>query len=481
MSDCPIVVLGAGPAGMSSAWQLAKTGRRVVVLEKAGQVGGIGATTWLNGFRLDYGPHILCLRQTQENQALMPEILPLFGEDPLVFKRTDRILLRGKYYTYPVKILELLAGVPIGLTFRILFDYVRSNAALKFHPAAKDESFEEWGVKNLGRTLYELCFGVYSRRVWGLPTSQISSRQAQRVAKLNLTEIILRATGLKVDPVTHFNKFMYPRGGMGLVYERMAEQVQALGGEVKLNSLATKLIRRGQRIERVVFQTPDRGEETIDCEGVVSTIPLPVVVQCFDPALEDDVQRDAARLRYRSLQFCYVIVGRERVTNFHWCYLLDERYRCNRVSEQKNVSEEMIPGGKTVLLFEISCDKGDAVWHASETELRRIVEEDILESKILDGLSAIEGFFTRRLEYAYPVYELHFEDYLFPVLKAVHRFDNFLSVGRNGLFLNNSMDDNMILGVKVKQFLQGRQDGSWESHRWFDQMNEFMHLRFEGK
>ena len=145
MSERPIVVLGAGPAGMSAAWQLAKEGRRVLVLEKNGFVGGLGATTSVNGFRLDFGPHILCLRETAESQAMLEELRPFFGPDPLISQRTDRILLYGKYYSYPVKIHELLAGVPMGLALRILWDYLHANSTLRFHPPAKHTSFEEWG------------------------------------------------------------------------------------------------------------------------------------------------------------------------------------------------------------------------------------------------------------------------------------------------------------------------------------------------
>ena len=483
MSNRPIIVLGAGPAGLSTAWQLAKGGQRVVVLEQNRHVGGLGGTVTLNGFRLDYGPHIFCLRETEDNRAIVRELMPFFGQDPRVFERRDRIHLLGKYYTYPVRIHELLSGVPLGLAFRILWDYVRANTTLRFQPPTKDASFEEWGVKNLGRTLYELCFGIYSRKVWGLPTSQISSRQAQRVAKLNLTEIILRIFGFKVDPVTHFRKFMYPRGGIGLVYERMAEDLASRGGSVKLGCPMKRLIRSKQRVECVVYESPDCREETIECEGVVSSLPLPLVVECFNPQLDPWIRARAARLRYRSLQFCYVVVKRERVTDLHWCYLLDEPYRCNRVSEQKNVSEEMLPPDKTVLSFEISCDKGDQIWNASDEELRRIVEGDIRRSRILNDVSEIEGFFTRRVEYAYPVYQLQFEENLFPVLEVLHRLDNFISVGRHGLFLNNSMDDNIILGVRLGKFLCDGGDGpvTWRCREWFQQMDSYMHLRFEGK
>ena len=101
-----------------------------------------------------------------------------------------------------------------------------------FAPAKKEDSFEEWGVRNLGRTLYDLCFGIYSARVWGLPTSQISSKQAQRVAKLNLKNIILRTLGIKADPATYFTKYFYPRKGISLLYEGMADEVRAAGNRV---------------------------------------------------------------------------------------------------------------------------------------------------------------------------------------------------------------------------------------------------------
>ena len=477
----PILVLGAGPAGLSAAWKLSQDGRKVIVLERGAQVGGLGATSSINGMRLDYGPHIFCMRETKESIELIEQLKPCLGEDPRIFKRRDRIFLLGRYYTYPVRISELLMGLPAGLTFRILFDYARANATLKFHSPKKDSSFEEWGVKNLGRTLYDLCFGIYSRKVWGLPTSQISSRQAQRVAKLNLTEIILRVFGFKVDPVTHFRNFLYPRGGIGLLYERMTEDIEKSGGEIRLGRTVHRIIRQGNRIESVVCATSTGGEERVECSGVISTLPLPVVAGAVEPPLPPEIREHARQLKYRSLQFCYVVVNKERATDLHWCYLLDPPYRCNRVSEQKNVSEEMLPRDKTVLLFEISCDYGDAVWNAGTQELRRIVDEDIRRSKILEDPSLIVDFFTRRVDYVYPVYQLHFEDHLFPVLRALHGMDNFISVGRHGLFLNNSMDDNILLGFNVRDFLQGSQDGAWHSERWFAQMRDYMHLRFEGK
>ena len=218
-----VVVLGAGPAGISAAWRLTKLGYPVTVLERDGAVGGMGRTIKVGDYSVDFGPHTFHIRETAESKEILTTITPFFGENPLTLVRGTRVLLRGKEYVYPLEMLQVLFGVSPLLSARILFDYAMATLKSLFAPAQKDHSFEEWGVRNLGRTLYDLCFGIYSERVWGLPTSQISSKQAQRVAKLNLKNIILRTLGIKADPATYFTKYFYPRKGISLLYEGMAE------------------------------------------------------------------------------------------------------------------------------------------------------------------------------------------------------------------------------------------------------------------
>ena len=472
-----IAILGAGPAGITAAWRLSELGRPVTVLERDGAVGGMGKTIKLEQYRVDYGPHTFHIRDTEESRGIIEAIRPFFGESPLVLQRGTRIFLKGKYYVYPLELNELLFGVPPLLSLRIMFDYARATAGALFHSPGREASFEEWGVRNLGRTLYDLCFGIYSARVWGLPTSQISSKQAQRVAKLNLKNIILRTLGIKADPVTYFTKYLYPRDGISALYEGMAQRIQAAKSELFLHAPASRLERRGDRIERVVFRR-DGTEIAIPCDGVISTVPLPVLTRMIVPALPSSVLDHAAALRYRSLRFVYLVIDRERVTDFHWVYLLDGHFRCNRVSEQKNVSSSMIPSGQTVLCIEISCFKGDEIWNASDEELYRIAFEDV--SKLGFGVkeSEVSNYFVDQIENAYPVYELDFDRHLFAVLQGVYQMKNLLTLGRHGLFLNNSMDDNVLLGMKVADHVARN---GFEGQGWLNAMLEFMNLRFQGK
>jgi len=472
-----VVVLGGGPAGISAAWRLSALGVPTTVVERDSAVGGMGKTIKVGDYFVDYGPHTFHVRETEESRAIHEAIRPLFGDDPLVLTRGTRVLLRGKEYVYPLEMLQVLTGVSPLLSARIVFDYLIATIKSAVAPPKKEHSFEEWGVRNLGRTLYDLCFGIYSERVWGLPTSQISSKQAQRVAKLNLKNIILRTLGIKADPTTYFTKYMYPRKGISVLFENMAKAVRAGGNCLLLDSTVVRLERDGDRIRRVVYKR-DGVEEAIECEGIISTLPLPLLVDLIHPALPAPVAAHAKKLRYRSLKLIYVALKRDRLTDYHWVYLLDEQFRVNRMSEQKNVSPEMIPPGRTVLCIELSCWREEPVWKASDEEVYRIALDDMMRMGYGITESEVEDYFVTDIPTAYPVYELNFEDHLIPVLEGVHAVPNLLTIGRHGLFLNNSMDDNVLLGMKVGDRIAHH---GFDSQSWLSEMLAFMNLRFQGK
>jgi protoporphyrinogen oxidase len=472
-----VVVLGAGPAGMSAAWRLAQLGVRVTLLEKDAAVGGMGKTIAIGKYAVDYGPHTFHLRETEESRRIHAAIRPLFGDDPLVLTRGTRVLLRGKEYVYPLEMLQVLTGVSPRLSARIVLDYMIATVKSLVAPPAKEHSFEEWGVRNLGRTLYDLCFGIYSERVWGLPTSQISSKQAQRVAKLNLKNIVLRALGIKADPATYFVKYMYPRKGISVLYENMAAEFRRTGNCLMLESPVLRVERDGERIARVVFAHDGR-EDNIECDGVVSTLPLPALVGMLAPALPPAVAGHAAKLRYRSLKLIYIALKRPQLTDYHWVYLLDSQFRVNRLSEQKNVSADMVPADRTVLCIELSCWRDEPLWKASDEEIYRIALGDLMQMGYGVREDEVEDYHVTDIPTAYPVYELDFEQHLIPVLEAVHSIPNLLTIGRHGLFLNNSMDDNVLLGMNVASHIA---EGGFNSQAWLSEMLAFMHLRFDGK
>jgi protoporphyrinogen oxidase len=372
--------------------------------------------------------------------------------------------------------MQVLFGLNPLLSLRIIVDYAVATVGSFLNPPRREDSFEAWGVRNLGRTLYELCFGKYSERVWGLHTSLISSKQAQRVAKLNLRDIVLRILGIKADPAAYFTEYMYPRAGISTLYDNMAVRAKEKGGRLLLNSTVSGIEHRDGRVTAVCYEQNGTAQR-IECDGVVTTLALPSLVQMMQPSLPAEVVAHARKLRYRSMRLINIVLGRDRLTDFHWVYLTDPQFRCNRMSEQKNVSRGMVPDGETVLVVELSCWQGDEMWTASDEEIFEIAMRDLQNTGLGIERSEVRDYWVEPLPGAYPVYELGFEDHLIPVLDAVS-MANVHTIGRHGLFLNNSMDDNVLLGIRAADAIAAKGP---DGRAWFKEMQAFSDLRFAGK
>ena len=271
---------------------------------------------------------------------------------------------------------------------------------------------------------------------------------------------------------------MYPRKGISMLYEGMASEVRAAGNVIALNSPVVRVERDGDRAARVVYTNEGR-EQTAECDVLLSTLPLPALVNMMSPALPAPVAAHAAKLRYRSLKLIYIALKRARMTDYHWVYLLDEHFRVNRLSEQKNVSPEMVPPDRTVLCIELSLWKDEPLWHAGDEDIYRLALRDLMKMGYGITEDEVEEYHITDIPTAYPVYELNFEDHLIPVLDGVHDVSNLLTLGRHGLFLNNSMDDNVLLGMQIADHIH--RPGGVDSRAWKTQMLAFMNLRFQGK
>ena len=242
---------------------------------------------------------------------------------------------------------------------------------------------------------------------------------------------------------------MYPRKGISVLFEGMAAEVRQRG-QLRAARIAGGAARARRRSRSRASSISANGrEETIECDGVLSTLPLPALVSMMSPALPPAVAEHAAKLRYRSLKLIYIALKRPQLTDYHWVYLLDEQFRVNRMSEQKNVSPDMVPPDRTILCIELSLWKDEPLWQASDEEIYRLALRDLMKMGYGVTEAEVEDYYVTDIPTAYPVYELNFEDHLIPVLEGVHAVRNVLTLGRHGLFLNNSMDDNVLLGMKI--------------------------------
>ncbi len=455
--ESPVIILGGGPSGLTVGLDLARAGRKVVVIEKAPRVGGISSSSYWEDFIVEYGPHTYHVKNDEIDDLVREQ----YDRELPNKRRVTNMLIRGKTYDYPLKFWQLFRGLNPFFSARMIGDFIISSVRYSLFPRP-DDSFETWGLKRFGRTLYQLCFGQYSERVWGIHPSQISPRLASsKLHKLNLKDILIKFLGGKgQEQATYWNYFLYPEEGIGVIFNRMAERIAAGGGEVRLETVPVKFHFRENRVAAVTVRRGER-EETIPAGAVISTIPLPALARLCRIRLSGPEQAAARNLRNRALVLINIIITADRISRAHWVYLLDPDFRFNRFCEQKNLLRENRPPGKTMLTFELCCGYGDEIWNASEEELRAMALEDIGRVGLLDGLEVGESLVTRSKD-AYPIYDLPFEKNLELTLRGLAGIPNLYSSGRQGLFLNTDIHDSMKSGRDAgRALLRGSTPADW--------------------
>ncbi len=448
------VVLGAGPAGLTAAWHLVKAGYEVHLIEREDRVGGFGASFEWKDFIFDYGPHAFHIKKGE----IVPLVESLFKGDLLRKGTNIRTLVRGRYLKYPFEFYNFLTNLNPFLLIRMVFDFLVANLIYKFIHVS-DGTFESWGIKRFGKTLYNFCFGNYTQKVWGVPSSLISPKfAAKKIKTLSLKNIVSKLLGGKGEEhEIYWEKYLYPERGSGELFRRMADYFKSQGGTLYLNAPVTGLQYENDHIDSVEF-LKDGKKCVLNADCVVSTIPIRNLVLMMNPSFGDYISYTAKRLRYRAIIFVYLIFDVEQISEALWIYLLDPRFKFNRVTEQKNLSPKVCPPGKTALCFEICCNKNDAMWRYSDEELKQMVMEDIKGISLIDP-SKIVDFFVKRMDEAYAICHLDYDRHLKDLLEHLSNFKNFLSTGRQGLYLQNDMHDSMDMGLSAaKFFIQERVD-----------------------
>ncbi|MBN2492103.1 MAG: FAD-dependent oxidoreductase [Planctomycetes bacterium] len=446
-----VVVLGAGLAGLSAAYHLARDGIRVTVLEKSDRVGGLARSYERDGFTYDYGPH----RFHTPNEDLAALIRDLLGDNLGVRDRQSRICMDGRFFDYPLKLDNLLRNLPIAVLLRSCADFLAVKLRSCFVTPAED-SFESWVLNRYGRTLYRKFFGVYTEKTWGIPCTRISADwAAQRITLISLWDAakktVFRPRGAN-QPRTYVSKFWYPRrGGIGMISRRLAEEVEQRGGRVVLGAEVCGLDAAGARIEKVHYlkdgapcvETPD---------AIVSTLPITLICGLLNPGPPAAVLAEVGKMAHRSMVFIYLALARDRVTGDHWIYLPDAALTVHRLSEFKNFSEHNAPAGKTLLCCEITCNFADEIWNMPDDRLREIALQDLGTLGLIRPEEVLDSW-SHRTRFAYPIYDLEYAGRLQAAKDVIQSFENLHTAGRQGLFKYNNMDHSLEMGIQAARDL----------------------------
>jgi protoporphyrinogen oxidase len=449
-----VAVLGGGVAGLSAAWKLAEAGVAVHLYEAAPVLGGMAGSIRREGYIWDFGPH----RFHSANPAIIQTLEDLLGDDLRIRSRKTRVFFMNQLYDYPLNASNLLANLPKRLAAISLLDFMRTWAKQRVRPQP-DDSFETWVVNRFGRRLYDIYFGPYTAKVWGRDPSKLSaSWAAQRVAVVDLWDLLLRVMHLRRgDNGFHHsefkNRFWYPKNGIGQIAEGLAERARKHGAELSTGARITAVEHDGTAIRAIHYR---KGDETVrqECDAVVSTLPLPLLVQLLKPAPNEEVLNAARSLQYRAMIFLFLEIDKPSVTDDHWVYFPGPMI-FNRISEMRNFSEDAVPNGKTSLTLEITCDIGDEIWNTPEEEIYTRAVKELAQTGLIEE-HQVTGHFFRRLSHAYPTYDIDFEAKIGHMAYHLADYDNLVNAGRQALFRYVNTDHVMEMGFcAAEELLEG--------------------------
>lgn len=445
------LIIGAGPAGLTAAYELAKHGVRTLVVEKSGQVGGISRTETYKGYRFDIGGHRF-FTKVGEVEALWHEIL---GDAFVETQRLSRIYYEGKFYPYPLKIWPTLQNLGPVESARILGSYLKAHLV----PHADPQNLEEWVVNRFGDRLYRTFFKTYTEKVWGIDCTEIRADwAAQRIKGLSLTGAVRQALTGRSDETSLIETFQYPVHGPGMMWERCTEHVEDLGGEVRLETEAVRLEHDGRRIRRVTLRDAD-GEREVAPEHVVNSMPITHLVRALDPAPPEPVRAAAAALSYRDFLIVAIVLDREHVFPDNWIYVHSPEVQVGRIQNFKSWSPAMVPDpSKTCLGMEYFCNRGDALWEMDDADLIRLAAEE-LERIGLGHAAEVEDGTVIRQPMAYPVYDAEYRDHLETIRHYLDTLENLQTTGRAGMHRYNNQDHSMLTAILAARNVLGDHDG----------------------
>lgn len=454
------VIIGAGPAGLTAAYELGKLGYRATVIEADDQVGGLSRTVTYRGYRFDIGGHRFFSKVRLINE-LWAEIL---GETFLLRPRMSRIHYNNHYFDYPLKPLNALTGLGPVEAFLVGLSYAKARLL----PAREESSFEQWVSNRFGYRLYEIFFKTYTEKVWGVPCAEISADwAAQRIKNLSLSEALRNAvfsakTSKSGEVITTLiEQFHYPRFGPGQMWERCVERVAARGSETVLKVRVERIRHRHGRVEAVYARTADGRRLEFGGEHFISSMPVRELVNAFDPPPPEDVRRAANALRYRDYLTVVLIVKRAEVFPDNWIYVHSPDVKLGRIQNYKNWSPFMVPEpSRTSLGLEYFLWDRDEEWTWPQERLIEIGIADCTKIGMVER-GEIEDGTVVRMEKAYPVYDQDYQAHLATIRHYLAGIDNLQLVGRNGQHRYNNQDHSMLSAVFAARNVAGANYDVW--------------------
>jgi protoporphyrinogen oxidase len=455
------VIVGAGPAGLTAAYELTTRGLPVTVLEADDVVGGISRTVERDGWRFDIGGH----RFFTKVAAVERWWHAMLDDDEFLSRpRLSRIFYAGRLFDYPLRPVNALRGLGLPEAVRCVLSY----GAARIRPPRDQSHFEGWVSARFGRRLYRIFFKTYTEKVWGIPATEIQADwAAQRIKNLDLGRAVLHALRPRAgqtDVTTLIDSFQYPRTGPGLMWERTHERVVEAGGAVRTGTRCA-VVHRDDRGAVAVTTRPAAGTgpaQRLAADHLISSMPLPELVLAMDPPAPDHVREAARSLSHRDFLTVALVVPLAAGFPDNWIYVHSPDVRVGRIQNFGSWSPFLVKDGLTCLGLEYFVDEGDDLWCSSDEDLVAFGTRELDRLGLLDADQVVRGYAVR-VPKAYPVYDAGYDEHV-DVIRAWLReaVPNVHPVGRNGMHKYNNQDHSMVTAMlTVENIADGAAHDVW--------------------
>lgn len=482
------VIIGAGPAGLTAAYELLKnTDILPIIFEESDFIGGISRTAQYKGNRMDIGGHRFFSKSDRVNE-LWQELMPVQGKpsfddiktgtekelaengpDPekedkvlLIRNRVSRIYYLRKFFDYPISLKpETFINMGFTRTLKAGFGYIHSCFFKK-----EEDSLENFYINRFGRPLYEMFFEDYTEKLWGINPSKISADWgAQRVKGLSLTKAVLnvitkpfRKDG-KVE-TSLIEQFFYPKKGPGQLWETLAAEIEKKGGKILKNHRVVTLEKECGKISRIGVE--HNGEiNRYKADYFISTMPVKDLVTGMGDSVPEDVRKIAEELPYRDFITVGLLVNRLKLENKTdrktlggivpdcWIYIQERDVKIGRLQIFNNWSPYMAkdPENTVWVGLEYFCNEGDTLWNMSDGEFIDFACDELQKIGIIDKEDILDA--TRiKVKKAYPAYFGAYKDFG-KVREYLDKIENLYCIGRNGMHRYNNMDHSMLTAMEA--------------------------------
>ena len=413
-------ILGAGPAGLASAYYAKKNNIPVMLYESSNKVGGNCKTIVDGDYRFDTGAH----RFHDKHDLVTDEVRDLLGDDLLKVNSPSKIYYKDKMIDFPLGLAGILMNLDRSIIQKVLIENIYN--AIKF---SKDPTnFKDLAYQTYGKTLSELFLINYTEKLWGRPANTLDVKIAgNRLKHLNMVSL-LRELLFSSDNADHLDgSFYYPKYGFGTIFEKMKDYIG--NNSIQFDSPVTKIIHNGQKIVEVVYAN----SRITNVDKVISTLPLNILINAIEPSPPKDIKDIVNNIEYRDLNLCIIYLDIPSFTENASIYFPESKFPFTRIYEPKNRSKEMAPNGKTCIVIETPYNQDTLLFSKSKEQLFSIISNILIENDLIKKEQII-GHKLMHAPYAYPILNIDSEDNLKPVFSYLCDFENMYIIGRSAQF-----------------------------------------------